>query len=131
MNKMKMKKTELKPYKELLLALRSRLRGDVNAMADAALSRSGGNQGGSASSVPSHIADIGSDTFELDNTLALITSEGEALGQVEAALERIEEGVYGSCVECSGRIPKMRLNAIPYTPYCLKCASEIQGDYRS
>jgi RNA polymerase-binding transcription factor DksA len=126
MNKMKMKKAELKPYKELLLALRQRLRGDVHAMADAALSRSGGNNSGSASSVPSHIADMGSDTFELDNTLALISSEGEALQQVEGALERMEEGVYGSCVECSSRIPKMRLNAIPYTPYCLKCASEIQ-----
>lgn len=131
MNKLKMKKAELKPYKELLLALRSRLRGDVHAMADAALVSSAGHQGGSASSVPSHIADIGSDTYELDNTLALITSEGEALEQVESALERIEEGVYGSCVECTGRIPKMRLNAIPYTPYCLKCASEIQRSPRS
>ncbi len=128
MNKAKMKKSEMKPYKELLLALRQRLRGDVNTMADAALSRSNVNGGGAASAVPSHIADMGSDTFELDNTLALITSEGEALQQVEGALERMEEGVYGSCVECGGRIPKMRLNAIPYTPYCLKCASEIQDE---
>jgi len=130
MNKARMKKTELKPYKELLLALRLRLRGDVHAMADAALSRSGGNNGGAASAVPSHIADMGSDTFELDNTLALISSEGEALVEVEGALERIEEGVYGSCVECTSRIPKKRLSAIPYTPYCMKCASEIQsGNY--
>jgi RNA polymerase-binding transcription factor DksA len=83
--------------------------------------------GGSVSAVPSHIADIGSDTFELDNTLLLMSNEGETLEQVELALERIEEGVYGSCMECGKAIPKLRLNAIPYTPYCVKCASQIEA----
>ena len=96
-------------------------------MANAALSKSGGSVGGSVSAVPSHIADMGSDTYEQDNTLRLMDNEGEVLDEIEAALERIEDGVYGSCVECSGRIPKMRLNAIPYTPYCVKCASEIES----
>ncbi len=122
----KWKKTELKPYKELLLALRLRLRGDVHAMADAALARVGGGSG-SASAVPSHIADMGSDTFELDNTLALISNEGEALIQIEQALERMEDGIFGTCVECGARIPKLRLNVIPYTAHCLKCATEVQG----
>lgn len=123
----KWKKSELKPYKELLLALRQRLRGDVHAMADAALARVGGSGGGSASAVPSHIADMGSDTFELDNTLALISNEGEALIQIEQALERMEDGIFGTCVECNGRIPKLRLNVIPYAAHCLKCATEVQG----
>ena len=122
-----MKKTEMKPFKEMLLQLRVRMRGDVSTLANAALSKSGGAAGGSGSAVPSHIADIGSDTYEQDNTLRLMDNEGESLGQIEAALERIEEGVYGSCVECSGRIPKMRLKAIPYTPYCVKCASAIES----
>lgn len=43
---MKMKKSELKPYKETLLALRSRLRGDVSTLADAALAKSSGGMGG-------------------------------------------------------------------------------------
>jgi RNA polymerase-binding transcription factor DksA len=123
---MKMKKSEVKPYKELLLALRSRLRGDVSALANAALSKSNGGNG-TASSMPSHIADMGSDTFEQDNTILLMNNEGETLAQIESALERIEAGVYGACTECSGRIPKMRLKALPYTPYCVKCASEIQS----
>ncbi|MEM9943218.1 MAG: TraR/DksA family transcriptional regulator [Planctomycetota bacterium] len=119
-----MKKADVKPFKELLLNLRARLRGDVSTMADAALSRSGGGAGGSA--VPSHMADLGSDTYEQDNTILLMNNEGETLNQIEAALERIEKGIYGICVECSAKIPKMRLKAIPYTPYCVKCASEIQ-----
>jgi len=125
----KMKKTEVKPFKEMLLALRARLRGDVSTLAKAALSKSGGAGGGS-SSVPSHIADLGSDTFEQDNTILLMNNEGETLQQIEHALERVEEGVYGSCTECSGKIPKMRLKAIPYTAFCVKCASEIEsGQY--
>ena len=122
---MKMKKSEVKPFKEMLLGLRSRLRGNVSTLANAALSKSGG--GSAASSVPSHIADMGSDTFEQDNTILLMNNEGETLTQIESALERIEAGAYGFCTECSGKIPKMRLNAIPYTPHCVKCASEIQS----
>ena len=125
-----MKKSEMKPFKELLLQLRARLRGDVSTLANAALAKAGGASGGSGSSVPSHIADMGSDTYEQDNTLRLMDNEGEVLTQIEGALERIEDGDYGSCVECSGRIPKMRLKAIPYTPYCVKCASQIESANR-
>lgn len=122
----KMKKAEVKPFKEMLIHLRARLRGDVSALADAALAKSGGS--GSMSAVPSHIADMGSDTFEQDNTIILMNNEGQTLVQIEAALERIENGLYGICTECSGKIPKMRLKAIPYTPHCVKCASELESN---
>jgi len=124
---MKMKKADVKPFKEMLLVLRARLRGDVSTLADAALSSSGAGRSGN-SSVPSHIADMGSDTFEQDNTILLMNNEGETLVQIEGALERVENGVYGTCLECSGKIPKMRLKAIPYTPYCVKCASELESN---
>jgi DnaK suppressor protein len=73
------------------------------------------------------MADVGSDNFEQEFTLTLMQGEEETLDQIEAALERIEDGVYGSCVECDGRITKARLNAIPQTPFCIKCASKLQG----
>ena len=81
-----MKKSEVKPFKETLLTLRARLRGNVSTLADAALSKS--NKAGS--SIPSHIADMGSDTYEQDNTILLMNNEGETLTQIEGALERIE-----------------------------------------
>jgi RNA polymerase-binding transcription factor DksA len=123
----KMKKAEVKPFKELLLALRARLRGDVSTLANSALSASSSGGAGS-SSVPSHMADMGSDTFEQDNTILLMNSEGETLTAVEGALERVEEGIYGVCLECQSKIPKTRLKAIPYTPHCVKCASELEDD---
>ena len=121
-----MKKAEQKVYKERLLELRARMRGDVSALATSTLSVSDDGNG-SSSGVPSHIADIGSDTFEQHNTLSIMDTEGQTLEDIEAALERIEEGVYGLCTECNGRIPKLRLNAIPYTLHCVKCASELES----
>jgi len=122
-----MKKSEAKEYKSKLLFIRSRLRGDVSTMADAALKKSRTESSGDLSSMPIHMADIGSDNFEQEFTLSLMQTDEEALGQIEAALERIEDGVYGVCVECEAKIPKARLDALPYTPVCIKCASHGQS----
>ncbi len=123
-----MKKAEMKPYRERLLELRVRLRDDVNQMADAALKKNRSEANGDLSSMPIHMADIGSDNFEQEFTLSLMQSEEETLGLVESALERIEEGAYGQCEECGVKIPKTRLNAIPYAGLCIKCASQQEQE---
>ena len=123
-----MKKSEMKVYKELLLAIRSRLRGDVHAMADAALNKTRAEASGDLSLMPIHMADVGTDNYEQEFTLSLMQTEEGVLELVESALERIEDGGYGNCMECQGRIPKTRLTAIPYTPYCVKCAGKIEKD---
>ena len=120
------KKPEVQSFKEVLLHMRARLRGDVTAMADATLKRTRSESSGDLSSMPIHMADIGSDNFDQEFTLSLMENDEGTLEQIEDALERIESGTYGACVECGGRIPKARLNAIPYTPHCIKCASELQ-----
>ena len=124
-----MKKAEMKVYKERLLALRARLRGDVSQMADAALKKNRNQANGDLSSMPIHMADIGSDNFEQEFTLSLMQSEEGTLDLIETALERIEDGVYGQCEECGVKIPKTRLNAIPYTTLCVKCASQLEQSY--
>ncbi len=122
-----MKKAETKVYKERLILMRARLRGDVNAMAEAALSKTRTESSGDLSSMPIHMADVGTDNYEQEFTLSLMQTEEETLEMIEGALERIEDGVYGSCVECDGRVTKTRLKAIPYTPYCIKCASKLES----
>jgi RNA polymerase-binding transcription factor DksA len=117
-----MNKTESKVYKDRLLALRARLRGDVNAMTDAALKKTRAEASGDLSTMPIHMADIGSDNFEQEFTLSLLETEENTLDLIEAALERIEDRVYGICEECEGPIKKSRLNAIPYTSMCIQCA---------
>lgn len=124
-----MKKSEMRPFKERLIALRARLRGDVSAMAKAALHKTRSESSGDLSSMPIHMADLGSDNFEQEFTLSLMESEEGTLEQIEAALERVEEGVYGLCLECEAKIPKARLNAIPYTPHCVKCAGKLERGF--
>ena len=122
-----MKKPEMKVYKERLVVLRARLRGDVNGMAEAALRKTRTEASGDLSSMPIHMADVGSDNYEQEFTLSLMEYDEDTLDKIEGALERIEDGTYGSCIECGGRIPKTRLNAIPYTPHCIKCATKLQA----
>ena len=118
-----MKKPELNVFKEQLLQLRGRLRGDVSAMAESALRENNNDH----STMPLHMADIGSDNFEQEFTLSLMANEEDTLIMIEGALERIEDGSYGICEECETDIPKARLNAIPYTPFCVKCAAKLQN----
>ena len=124
-----MKNAEMKVFKERLLALRARLRGDVSQMADAALKKNRSQANGDLSSMPIHMADIGSDNFEQEFTLSLMQNEEGTLDLIETALERIEDGIYGQCEECGVKIPKTRLNAIPYTTLCVKCASQLEQSY--
>jgi len=119
-----MKKADLKGFKEQLVLLRARLRGDISQMADAALNKNGNR----TSAMPIHMADIGSDASEQEFTLSLLENDEDTLGAIEIALEKIEEGTYGRCDECDGEITKQRLQAIPYTAHCIRCASQLQGD---
>jgi len=120
-----LKKSEAKEFKNMLLSLRSRLRGDVTAMADAALRKTRSEASGDLSSMPIHMADMGTDAFEQEFTLSLMEHDGSALEQIEAALVRIEDGHYGVCVECEAKIPKARLQVLPHTPHCVKCAEKV------
>jgi DnaK suppressor protein len=121
-----MKKTDVLTFKEKLQMLRARLRGDVTAMAQVALRKSG-MEGSDSNGMPIHMAELGSDNFEQEFTLSLMETEEGTLELIEAALARVGDGSYGRCMQCDGVIPKARLNAIPYTPVCIKCAEAREG----
>ena len=120
-----MKKSETKEFRNMLVSLRARLRGDVSGLADSALRKTRSEASGDLSSMPIHMADVGTDAFEQEFTLSLMEHDGSALAQIEAALERIEDGVYGVCTECETKIPKTRLQVLPHTPHCVKCAEKV------
>lgn len=122
-----MKAAEMREFRRTLEQIRGRLRGDVNTMADAALGRGGGEPAGHASTMPVHMADIGSDAFEQEFTLSLMASEEDTLELIEQALERIRQKTYGSCEECGGVIAKKRLAALPYASTCIRCAEKREA----
>lgn len=73
-----------------------------------------------------HPADDGTVAFEQAADLAVRENARRILYQVERALFRMEEGTYGVCRQCGDKVDPARLNAIPYTRYCLHCANLAQ-----
>ena len=121
-----MTKSDLKAYRRTLLALRSRLTGNINRLAEEALRANGNETAGNLSHAPLHIADLGSDSFEQEFTLSLVQNEEQVLEEIAGALDRIEQGTFGRCEECRGAITKGRLQALPYARHCVKCARKVQ-----
>src|SRR5919199_3915236 len=68
--------------------------------------------------------DAAVDTANDEISSQLVEIESRELGQIEHALQRIVEGVYGRCEFCGGKIAEARLNALPYTNSCIDCQRE-------
>ncbi len=124
----KLTAAEIEAYKAKLMDMRARLRGDVSTMTDAALNKNFLEASGELSGMPIHMADIGSDNYEQEQTLSFMQSESGMLSEVEEALQRIKDGTYGICEGCECRIPKVRLNFLPSASMCVKCAEIAQRE---
>jgi RNA polymerase-binding transcription factor DksA len=125
-----MTKSEIEAHRRQLLSLKDRLNGNVAHLADEALRTSDSDSSGNLSHMPIHMADLGTDNFEQENTLSLLANEEHMLAEITAALSRIENGTFGQCEECHREItPKARLKELPYTRYCFECARKL--DQRS
>ena len=116
-----MTKTEVMLPLDKLLALRATLLGDMTKMEDDSL-----NDHAKTISIPTDKEELGSDNGEQELKLTLLGSGECILDQIEAALQRIEDGTYGRCEECGEAIPKNRLDAIPYAADCVRCASQAE-----
>lgn len=120
------KKSELSEYRDRLLALQARIRGDVAQLTDEALDT---GSGGGDSKSPTHLAELGTQTWEQDFSLRVVESDQEVLHEITAALKRIADGTFGQCEMCTeeGKTPaksainKTRLQAIPYARNCIEC----------
>jgi len=76
---------------------------------------------GDSSTYSFHMADQGTDAQEREKTFMFASRQGKYLQQVEAALERVENGSYGVCVECGGQIRAVRLRVVPTAKLCINC----------
>jgi DnaK suppressor protein len=109
---------EIEKFREMLVAKRNEILGNVTVMEDETFKK----ERSELSSMPFHMADAGSDNFEQEFSLDLMDSEKKLLVEINDALRRIEEGVFGICEGRGEPIPKARLNAIPWARYCVTCA---------
>ena len=113
-----MEKKELSGFEIELVALRKRLLREVES-SEAAL-REDVDKPGEITSLPTHPAD--QDVEGLDSEIAISQNEELLLEQVEAAIERIRLGKYGTCQQCGRTIDAERLQVIPYAARCIDCA---------
>ena len=83
-------------------------------------------EGSEASAFGMHQADAGSDAYDRDFALSLLSQEQDALYEIDQALRRIELGTYGICEMSSKPIPHARLEAIPFARFTVECQSQLE-----
>lgn len=128
------KKPQLPPVgflakqRDRLLTLKDTLLDSMNGVAkDSLRSRAEGSE---ASAFGMHQADAGSDAYDRDFALSLLSQEQDSLYEIDEALKRIDTGSYGIC-EISGKpILHARLEALPFTRYTVECQAEIEKKNR-
>jgi RNA polymerase-binding transcription factor DksA len=119
-----MKATDKDKYRKILTALASRIRADTVNMREQARSSSGGNGGPELSNAPLHLGDMGTEEFLYDMNVTLLANEQYIVGEARAALARLGNDFYGKCESCGRAIATARLEAIPYTRFCVECAAK-------
>jgi RNA polymerase-binding transcription factor DksA len=124
--KSKLTAKELASFRELLVEKLKEIVGDVQHIESGALKTSRQDSAGDLSSMPIHMADIGSDNYEQEFSLGLMDSERKIVREIHEAIKRIQEGTYGICEGTGEPIPKMRLKGIPWTRYCVKFAELVE-----
>jgi DnaK suppressor protein len=108
---------DLEMFKQMLLEKRAELVGDVNTLHGEASRRNQRDATGNLSSMPIHMADLGTDNYELEFTLGLIEGERAVIREIDEALERIDNGTYGICAATGKAIGKARLKAKPWAKF--------------
>jgi RNA polymerase-binding transcription factor DksA len=126
-----MTNVETNHYRRRLLALKKRLGSELSDLEEEALRPVGGESSGGLSDVPIHPSDLGNDNYEEEVALDLLENEAQTLSEINAALARIDQGTFGRCGNCHQEISTERLEALPYTRYCIRCARKFQGAGKS
>ena len=112
--KSKMDAKTKKEFKQLLYRLKERLTGQIATLKDESLSRDD----------IIDLAEDGTDAFDRQFSLLLASSEHDAVFEIDEALQRIEDGTYGVCLQCFKTVDATRLKALPFVKMCVKCQAE-------
>src|SRR5271169_101710 len=113
-------KAEWQKYYNRLLELREQLLHQMNGLAK-----------DSAQEMPGyslHMADSGTDNFDRDFALSLLSSDQDAVYEIEEALKRIEKDTFGICELTGKPIPRKRLEAIPWTRFTVQAQAQLERE---
>ena len=113
-------KPEWEKYYQNLLDLRDRLLNQMNGLAKESAEE--------MASYSLHMADSGTDNFDRDFALSLLSSDQDAVYEIEEALKRIERDTYGVCELTGKPIPRARLDAIPWTRFTVEAQAQLERE---
>ncbi|MBE2214951.1 MAG: TraR/DksA C4-type zinc finger protein [Opitutaceae bacterium] len=117
-------------YYKLLVELRDHVKSGLETHAEETLKRSSRDDSGDLSGYGQHMADAGTDNFDRDFALSLVSNEQEALFEIEEAIKRIKNGTYGICELTGKPISKDRLLAVPFARFSVESQAEIEKTKR-
>jgi RNA polymerase-binding transcription factor DksA len=107
-------------FYERLLELRDQLTRQMNGLAKESAQEMAGYS--------LHMADSGTDNFDRDFALSLLSSDQDAVYEIEEALKRIEKNTYGICELTGKPIPRSRLEAIPWTRFTVQAQAQLERE---
>jgi len=113
-------------FYDSLIELRDHVKAGLNMHTEETLKRSSKDDAGDLSGYSQHMADAGTDTFDRDFALSMVSSEQDALTEIEAAIERIFNGKYGICEMTGQIIDEERLMAVPFTRYSVETQKQLE-----
>src|SRR5438477_2076922 len=113
-------KAEWAKFYDRLLELREQLVRQMNGLAKESAQEMAGYS--------LHMADSGTDNFDRDFALSLLSSDQDAIYEIEEALKRIERNTYGICELTGKPIPKARLDAIPWTRFTVEAQAQLEKE---
>ncbi len=122
--------SKLHRYYKLLIELREHVATGLDTHTEQTLKRSAKDDAGDLSGYAQHMADAGTDTFDRDFALSLVSNEQEALAEIEAAIQRIKSGTYGVCELTGKPINKERLLAVPFARFSVESQAEVEKTRR-
>jgi RNA polymerase-binding transcription factor DksA len=114
----------LKKQRQRLIDLRSSLYESMESVAEGSLRQA--PEGSEANAFGMHQADAGSDAYDRDFALGLLSKEQDAVYEINAALERLDRGTYGICEQSGKPIPEIRLEALPFTRFTVECQAAME-----
>jgi RNA polymerase-binding transcription factor DksA len=121
-----MTKKEQEQYRQRLHDLGKELTSRSSSLAEEALRTTADDTRGNHSKAPMHLGDLSSTQYEQEISAELLTTERNILGEIAGALDRLDNGTFGRCENCQREIGRERLDALPYTSYCIECARALE-----
>ncbi|MGB2600490.1 MAG: TraR/DksA C4-type zinc finger protein [Candidatus Omnitrophota bacterium] len=117
-------KKDLEAIRKLLVKEKAKILEEIISLQGDSVKKSLKDASGDLSGYSFHMADMATDLYDREFSLELAETERERLFELDDAIKRIDEGMYGKCSACGCQITKQRLKFVPMAEFCIKCQEE-------